>query len=292
MNRVWIFSALSAASAFFLSCILSPLVSGAAKKRGIVSDPGKVRFYTSQTPLLGHLVLFFSFFSLLAGAFAFGLFSDDFIYTLSDLQRITTGIFFASLFLAISATYSDVRNESGDFEWLYIIGSAFLIYFFDIRFIVLKIPGMGDINLYIWGLPLLVVWILLIVSIIELLDFFEGLASCVVAVVSVVYFYLHASAGKGELFVPFFFATLGGAAAGLVPHQLFRRKILYGKAGNKLVGFLFAAGTVISHRKETTGQFLIFPIAVILFFIVAVNYLFLERQLRPLVGPVEKEKKK
>ncbi len=131
--------------------------------------------------------------------------------------------------------------------------------------------------------------VLLVVSITELLDFFEGLASAVITLISLVFFHLQIAKGQGEVYVPFFFAVLGGAAAGLLPFQLFRKKILYGKSGNKLVGFLFAAGTVIARRKETTGQFFLFPIALLLFATVVVHFLFLESQLRPISpGKVEK----
>ena len=242
--------------------------------------------------MLGHLVLYASFFIPFALAWWVGIFSDDFLYSLEELKRITLGLFFASSFLMISAAYSDVRNEPGDFEWLYIIVSALLLYFFDIRFVVMKIPFFGTVDLHFWGLPLLLLWVLLIVSIVELLDFFEGLAGSVVFLVCLAYYFLHLFSGKGEFYQPFFFATLAGAIAGILPFQLFTKKILYGKSGNKILGFLFAAGTVIARRKETTGQFFLFPIVIILFVIVLVNFLFLESQLRPIPGPGRDKSKK
>jgi len=222
--------------------------------------------------------------------FGLGIFTDDYIYSLPELQRIAIGIFFASLFLIISATYSDIRNEPGDFEWIYLIVSSFLLYFFDIRFIVLRIPFLGSIDLTFsfWGLPLLVIWVLLVVSIVEMLDFFEGWASSVIVIASFMYFYLNLTTGKGEVFTPVFFAILAGAVLGLFPFQVIRKKLLYGKSGNKLVGFLFAAGTVIARRKETTGRFILLPIAIILFIVVVVNFLFLESQLRP-ISVMDKE---
>ena len=289
MKSVWTLSLVSAGGTFLFSSLVAMLALRIARDKNILSDPKKVRFYTSEKPLLGHIPLFLSFFLPFALTFGWGVFSDDFFYTLVELKRISIGLFLASLFLVISATYSDVRNDPGDLEWIYIIGSSLVLYFFEIRFIVLKIPLIGDINVRFWGLPLLVVWVLLVVSIMELLDFFEGLASAVIAVVSFVYFYLQIAEGKGEVFVPVFFATLGGAAAGLLPFQLFRKKILYGKSGNKLVGFLFAAGTVIARRKETTGHFFLFPIVLVLFVIVLFHFLFLESQLRP-ISPGRAEK--
>lgn len=250
-----------------------------------------MRFYTGAKPLLGHIPLFLGFFLPFAVMFGLRVFSDDYFYTLTELQHITTGLLFASLFLMISATYSDIRNDSGEFEWIYIIVSAFLLYFFGIRFMVLKMPLIGDINIQFWGLPLLVVWVLLVVSIVELLDFFEGIAGSVIAVISFVYFYLHLTSGEGEVYTSVFFATLGGAVMGILPFMLLRKKIIFGKSGNKIIGFLFAAGTIIARRKETTGQFILFPVVVILFFIVMMNFLFLESQLRPLSGSDNKPEK-
>jgi len=289
VQSVWTLCLVSAGGTFVLSCLLAMLVQRIARDRKVLSDPKKVRFYTSERPLLGHIPVFVSFFLPFALTFGLGIFSDDFFYTLVELKRISIGLFLASLFLVISATYSDVRNDPGDLEWLYIIGSSLLLYFFEIRFIVLKIPLIGDINVRFWGLPLLMVWVLLVVSITELLDFFEGLASAVITLISLVFFHLQIAKGQGEVFVPFFFATLGGAVAGLLPFQLFQKKILYGKSGNKLVGFLFATGTVIARRKETTGQFFLFPIVLVLFVVVLIHFLFLESQLRP-ISPTRAEK--
>lgn len=268
--------------AFAVAFCLSPLIRGFAVRKGILSDPAKIRFYLSPRPLLGHIVLFAGFFAPLAVAFGAGIFGDEFYYSLAELERISLGLFFASLFLTISSVYADVRNDASDLEWIYIIVGALMLYFFGIRFIILKIPFIGVLNLKYWGLPLLVLWVLLVVSIVELLDFFEGLAGGVIAVVSLIFMLLHLTAGKNELYVIVYFAILCGAAAGLLPWQVLGRRIIYGKSGNKLVGFIFAAGTVIAHRKEETGQFFLFPIAVLLFVIVVVNFLFLDQQLRPI----------
>ncbi len=284
MKSLWTLPVSSAIVAFVSSCVLAPLVCKMAEARGLLSDPKEVRFYTSRKPLLGHLVLFVGFFLPLAIIFGFRLLSDDGYYSLAEMQRFSIGLFLASLFLTISATYSDVRNDAGNFEWLYIMASSVLLYFFDIRFGELNIPFLGYVDLHSWGLPVLVIWVLLVVSIVELLDFLEGLASAIIMIVSLIYFYLNITSGKGEVFVPLFFAILGGAAGGFIPYQLFQKKILYGKSGNKVVGFIFAAGTVIARRKETTGQFILFPIAILLFFIVVTIVLFLERQLYPYPG--------
>ncbi|MBN1900467.1 hypothetical protein JW926_03980 [Candidatus Sumerlaeota bacterium] len=288
MNRILYISCYSAAGAFILSFVSTILVKGIAERFGILSDPKKVRFYTGSSPLLGHIPLFLGFFIPFAVMFGLRIFADDYFYSLSELKKITSGLLFSSLFLLISATCSDIRNDSGEFEWIYIIASSLLLYFFDIRFVVLKMPLIGDIDVQFWGLPLLVVWTLLVVSIVELLDFFEGIAGSVIAAISLVYFYLHLASGKQELYVTVLFATLGGAVMGMSPFLL-RKKIIFGKSGNKIVGFLFAAGTIIARRKETTGQFILFPIALILFFIVLVNFLFLESQLRPLSGSDNKQ---
>lgn len=268
--------------AYVIAFCLAPLMRGFAVRRGILSDPSKIRFYLTPRPLLGHVVLLAAFFASLAVAFCLGVFKDEFYYSVAGLERISLGLFFTSLFLTISSVYADVRNDASDLEWIYIIVGALMLYFFGIRFIILKIPFIGVLNLKYWGLPLLALWVLLVVSIVELLDFFEGLAGAVIAVVSLIFVGLHLAAGKNELYVIVYFAILFGAAAGLLPWQILGRRIIYGKSGNKLLGFIFAAGTVIAHRKEYTGQFLLFPIAILLFIIVVVNFLFLDQQLRPM----------
>lgn len=284
MNSGWLYTFFASLGALIISVIFTPLTANLAKRKKILSDPLKVRFYTSRKPVLGHIVLFIAFFLPMGIAFASGFFSDEFFYTLSDLHKMTVGLFFSSLFLVISATYSDARNDPGDYEWLYIIVSSVMLYFFEVRFRVLYLPFTGEVNLNIWGLPLLAIWVLLVVSIVELLDFFNGLAGGVIALVSGIYYLLHKTSGKNELYTPFFFAVLMGAVAGILFFQIKGPKIQYGKSGNKILGFLFAAGTVISYRKGTTGQFVIFPIAIFLFIVVTVNFLFLERQHRPNPG--------
>ncbi|HRR32338.1 MAG TPA: hypothetical protein P5557_13695 [Candidatus Sumerlaeia bacterium] len=269
-------------AAFAIAFCLTPLMRGFAIRKKILSDPAKIKFYLTPRPLLGHVVLLTAFFVSLAVAFGLGVFKDEFYYSVAGLERISLGLFFTSLFLTISSIYADVRNDASDLEWVYIIVGALMLYFFGIRFIILKIPFIGILNLKYWGLPLLALWVLLVVSIVELLDFFEGLAGAVIAIVSLIFVGLHLAAGKNELYAIVYFALLFGAAVGILLWQFLGRRIIYGKSGNKVVGFIFAAGTVIAHRKEDTGQFLLFPIAILLFVIVVVNFLFLEQQLRPI----------
>lgn|GEM_PF-582009 len=278
----WAMLLIAAGASFILSILLTPVVIRFARYKGILSEPKKIRFYLSPRPLLGHVVLFISFYLILAGTFILRIYADEYYYTRGEIERMGIGLFLASLFLCISSTFSDIRKDRGDLEWVYIIVCTLMLYFFGIRFTILRIPFLGTMDLKYFGAPLLIIWVLLLVSIVELLDFFEGAAGALVTLVSVAYALLHALSGKREFFVIIFFAILGGAVAGILPYQTLRRKIIYGKSGNKVLGFIFAAGTVISHRKETTGQFVIFPVALVLFIIVVVNFLFLDQQLRPL----------
>ncbi len=277
-------------AAFLPSLAAGEILSRFGRNRNLFSDPVQVRFYTKRRPVLGHVALFAAFFLPFAAAFITSVFSDEFFYSLAGMKHIATGLFFSTLFLVISAAISDLRNDPGDYEWLYIIASALMLYFFGIRFTVVYIPGMGEVTSGLWGLPLLVMWVLLIVSIVELLDFFSGAAGGAIAILSLIYAFLHFFSGRGEVFVPAFFIILAGAAAGLLPLQAAGR-IIFGKSGNKIPGFLFAAGTVVAYRKVTTGQIFIFPIAIFLFVIVVGNYLFLDSQLRPTIGPASRGNK-
>ena len=64
-------------------------------------------------------------------------------------------------------------------------------------------------------------------------------------------------------------ACFVGSVLGIFPCQRIRDGIVLGKAGNKVVGFLFAALTLVGRRKASTTEFLILPIGILVFYLVA-----------------------
>lgn len=125
-------------------------------------------------------------------------------------------------------------------------------------FHVLRLPGIGQIDLGGWGGPLSILWVVGVTNAINLIDGLDGLAAGVAAIIG-------ASLLAYALFqdnqaTAILLAAVVGACLGFLAHNWEPAKIFMGDGGALTLGFLFGALTLHSSLKAPAAVAILVPI--------------------------------
>jgi UDP-GlcNAc:undecaprenyl-phosphate GlcNAc-1-phosphate transferase len=147
----------------------------------------------------------------------------------------------------------------GPFKKLLVeLAAAWLLVRVGWAFTVLWIPGVGNVELGVWGGVLSLVWIVGVTNAVNLLDGLDGLAGGVVAIIAsslVVYALLQ----QNPLSVILLGAT-AGACVGFLRHNWEPARIFMGDSGSLTLGFILAVMTVHSSLKGTAAVAILIPV--------------------------------
>ena len=236
-------------------------------RRGKRSDPDRLRYYSVRKPLLGGLAVAFGFW---IGIFVFIVTRDspwaDSLYPEASARALFASLFWGTTFLVLSSSLADWRQDSGYYEWLYVLASAAFISVNHLGIQKLSVPFLGVVELgVVSGAILTVLWVGIVVSVVEVLESIGGAVTLAPVILASLYFAFVSP--EGETVQPVMAVALVGALLGMMPCQWVRDGIVLGKAGNKVVGFLFAALTLVGRRKSGTAL-LILPVAVCILYVV------------------------
>ena len=281
MNLLWC-GIVSAIYAFVAALIIRHY----AERRGLLSDPERLRYYSDRRPLLGALAVTIGFW---AGAYL--LFRGDFPLALQD-QVFTTerfgyapdtplkmgqSLFWASMFLLLAAMAADRLHDPGYYDWLFVLASATFIAFNHFRIGEISLPFMGEVPLPAFaGILLTILWVCVVVGMVEILESLAGLVTLIpILLASLAMFWL---SPEGNILQRGFSLAFMGALLGFWPVHAWRKGLVLGKSGNKVVGFLFAALTLVSRRKTTIASFVLIPLAVIIVYLVIHSLRHLEKR--------------
>ena len=190
----------------------------------------------------------------------------DALYSEVAARALVAALFWGTTFLVLSTSLADRRHDSGYYEWLSVLASAAFISVNHLGIQKLSVPFFGLVELgVVSGTILTVLWVGIVVSVVEVLESIGGAATLAPVILASLYFAFVSP--EGETVQPVIAAALVGALLGVMPCQWVRDGIVLGKAGNKVVGFLFAALTLVGRRKSGTAL-LILPIAICILYVV------------------------
>jgi len=136
--------------------------------------------------------------------------------------------------------------------------SAWLLVRVGWSFQVLRLPGLGQVDLGAAAAPLSLLWIVGVTNAINLIDGLDGLASGVVAIIStslLCYAALQGSAGTVVLM-----AVTAGACLGFLRHNWEPARIFMGDSGSLTLGFLLGAMSLHSSIKAPAAVAILVPI--------------------------------
>jgi UDP-GlcNAc:undecaprenyl-phosphate GlcNAc-1-phosphate transferase len=122
----------------------------------------------------------------------------------------------------------------------------------------LNVPGLGTVELGVWGSVLSVVWIVGVTNAINLLDGLDGLAGGVAVIISTSL--LAYSVVQGNEASAILLAGVTGGCLGFLRHNWAPAKIFMGDSGSLTLGFLFGAIALHSSIKAPAAVAILVPI--------------------------------
>lgn len=248
-------------------CVAGFCLRRLSLRRDILSDPARLRYYNVRRPLFGGLAVAVGFW---AGILYFIVACEnpwvDKVYSESSVKALLASLLLGSGFLALSTSFADWRQDTGYHEWLYLLGSAAFISIYHLAIEKLSVPFFGSVDVgALPGAVLTIVWVGIVVSVVEVLESLGGVVTLAPIILVSLWFAFKSPAG--ETVQPLIAVTLVGSLIGIIPCQRVKDGIVLGKAGNKTVGFLFAALTLVGRRKAGTAL-LILPIGICILYVV------------------------
>lgn len=239
-----------------LSLFLTPFVRDQAVHRGWLDKPrGGRHLHLKPVPRIGGVALFFAFVSATAIVFAASrhfsvgpVLSTD---TLLGILLPSLLVFLLGLYDDLSALgpYSKFGVEAIAAASLYIAG--FGIHQLDLY----STHSALRISL---GLPLTIVWVLLVTNAFNLIDGLDGLSAgsalFATSIIFVISFWRHSA------LVSLLTALLAGAILGFLRYNFHPATIFLGDSGSLLVGFLLSALALAGSQKATTMVAVAIPV--------------------------------
>lgn len=242
------------AAAFSLA--LTPAAAGAGLRVGIVDHPGIRRIHTVVTPRVGGVAIAFSLAVTLGLVLRLGLVQGgaepiDFL----SLAPILTG--------AVVVFGIGLLDDIFDLPvWQKLIGELFaatLIVTFGSVISVVSVFG-ETYHLGALGVPLTLLWILVITNAFNLVDGVDGLAgglACIAASTCAAVLIARGDYAEGLLLVAFV-----GAVVGFLPYNLNPAEVFLGDSGSLLCGFLLAVTAISGRQKGATALAVVVPLLI------------------------------
>lgn len=261
-----------------VTCAAGFTLRWAGRRFDLRSDPCQLKYYADRRPLFGGLAVALGFWAGVAALYvARGGALGDVYFTEEAARGMLAALGWATVFLVLPTCLSDRRQDTGYYEWLYVLASAAFIASDNMAIEAISIPSVGVVTLGPWTSVLLtVLWVAIVVSIVEVLESIGGAVTLAPILLASLIFYVWSS--TGEIVQRGLNVAFVGSLIGILPAQRVRDGIVLGKAGNKVVGFLFAALTIVGRRKAGTTQFLILPLFIFILYVVVHGLMRFERR--------------
>jgi UDP-GlcNAc:undecaprenyl-phosphate GlcNAc-1-phosphate transferase len=250
----------SAVTAFFIALAIvvavTPLVRRFAIDVGAVDRPGERRVHERVIPRLGGIALVLSFFAPLL--VLFGVETEVARQFFSEPLRIV-GLVAGGLIVSGLGVFDDVRGVRAGTKLCVQTLAAAVAYACSYRIDAIAIPGIGSLDMGIFGLPMTALWIVAIINAINLIDGLDGLAGGVAFFACVTNFVVGAI--NHDSLVMLLSASLGGAVLGFLLFNFNPASIFMGDSGSMFLGYVLATMGILGNSvKSSTTVAILVPL--------------------------------
>ena len=233
--------------AFLLAVLLTPVVSQAAWRAGIVDTPTEERrLHARPTPLLGGLAIFAA---IAIPAAALG--NDHGFW----------GIMAGAALMALLGALDDIHPLHPAVKLGGMIAIASIPAFLGITIDHVTLPLIGVFDLGWWQYPVTILWIVAIANIVNFIDGMDGLAAGFCAIAAFTFAVLAASLGREDAAA--ICAIVAGATLGFLRYNFHPATIFMGDAGALMLGYLLAAMAIQGVLKTAAAVSLVLPLMIL-----------------------------
>jgi UDP-GlcNAc:undecaprenyl-phosphate GlcNAc-1-phosphate transferase len=254
MNNILSYALGAAILAALVTNLVVPTITRLALTLRAVDLPGERRHQSSAVPRLGGVAIAAGL-AVAAGAATIARWGEwGGHIPKAELGALAIGI--AMVFLV--GVVDDLVGVSPLKKLVFELIAAALLVRVGWSFEVLRLPGLGEIHLGVWGWLVSILWIAGVTNAINLIDGLDGLAGGVVAIIStslLVYAGLQGNPGSVVLM-----AATAGACLGFLRHNWEPARIFMGDSGSLTLGFLLGAVSIHSSIKAPAAVAILVPI--------------------------------
>jgi len=231
-----------------LSLLLTRWVRNYANARGWVATPELDRHvHTTSVPRLGGVAIFGSFMAV-AGLAA--LLPKSTALALALPARTAFSIFGSALIIFLLGLYDDLRFVGPYWKFGIQAVAAVLLYSGGVGVHQLDLLSAGHSLRAVLGLPLTVLWVLLITNAFNLIDGLDGLAAGSAFFSTIVVFVTSLLAPNAT--TTLLAIALAGAILGFLRFNFYPASIFLGDSGSMFIGFMLAALALAGSEKAPT----------------------------------------
>ena len=233
--------------AFLLAVLLTPVVSQAAWRAGIVDTPTEERrLHARPTPLLGGLAIFAA---IAIPAAALG--NDHGFW----------GIIAGAALMAMLGALDDIHPLHPAVKLGGMAAIASIPAFLGITIDHVTLPFLGVFDLGWWQYPVTIIWIVAIANIVNFIDGMDGLAAGFCGIAALTFAVLAASLGREDAAA--ICAIVAGATLGFLRYNFHPATIFMGDAGALMLGYLLAAMAIQGVLKTAAAVSLVLPLVIL-----------------------------
>jgi UDP-GlcNAc:undecaprenyl-phosphate GlcNAc-1-phosphate transferase len=250
----------TAVFAFFISLVLSalltPLVRRLALRRGWLDHALDARkIHGRPIPRLGGVAIVLSFYAPMLGMLAYP--------TALSLQFYAEPVRAVALLggaacIALLGLYDDMRGATAWGKLTVQFAVALGLWFAGLRVEHVTLPGLGAFDLGLWSLPVTLLWVAGVINAMNLIDGLDGLAGGVALLALSTSFVV--AFFRGGATMALLSAALGGGVLGFLVYNFNPASIFMGDTGSMFLGFVLAAGAMVSTSKASTAVAILVPL--------------------------------
>lgn len=253
MNDILLYALGAAVIAALLSSLMVPPVTRLAIALRALDHPDTRKLQTSAVPRLGGVAILIG---LALGAGMAGVSRWGEWDSLQRKEMLVLGFGTALVFLV--GLIDDLIGVSVVKKFACQLLAGALLLQVGWSFDVLRLPGLGEVNLGVLGPVVSLLWIVGVTNAINLIDGLDGLASGLVAIIATSL--LCYSIVQGNTGTVLLMAATAGSCLGFLRHNWEPAKIFMGDSGSLTLGFLLAATTVHSSLKAPAAVAILVPL--------------------------------
>jgi UDP-GlcNAc:undecaprenyl-phosphate GlcNAc-1-phosphate transferase len=247
--------------AFLLVVLLTPVVSLAAWRAGILDVPSEERrLARAPMPRLGGLAIFAG---IAIPALALGHGGGFW------------GVMLGAFLMCVLGAVDDVVSLHPGIKMIGMVAIAAVPVAAGVRIDHVTLPLLEPFNLGMWSAVLTIAWIVAIANIVNFIDGMDGLAAGFCAIAALTFAILSGSLDHPEAAAVC--AIVAGAAIGFLRYNFHPATIIMGDSGSLMLGFLLATLAIQGVLKTAAAVSLVFPLVILALPILDTSFVILKR---------------
>jgi len=225
-----------------------------ARAKGIVDQPGPRKVHSLPVPRVGGIAIVVA---TIGVAVPWFLLSDVLSMTHHAELAPIIGLLLGAIAVFTVGLIDDIRGVRVRYKLLVQLAAAGIVCALGTRVDSVGMEGLFQFHLGWLSWPITIVWIVGITNAINLIDGLDGLAAGISAIACAVIAVFSLYTGQGGMVV--LMAAMLGGLTGFLVFGFNPARIFLGDCGSLFLGFMLAAGSVVSSTKTMTAVGLALP---------------------------------